>query len=468
MAEQIKYNQPIPLHPYQQFAKNWVLTHPYCGLFLKVGLGKTSIVLQSIMEINPHFHILVIAPKPIARSTWINEIKKWHLTIRTQSLIVNQKGKQLTKKKREEIYQTIPTAKPTMYFINREMIPDLVNAFPDNKWPFKMVVIDESQSFKSHTATRFKALKSVRPYITRLILLTGSPSPNGLMDLWAQIYLLDMGQRLGKYISHYRNQYFNPGLIVNNYPVTWRLKYGAENEIYQKISDLVISMKNKYLQLPPITYTNLTADFDEDEYKNYKEFMKTNVLDLANGDQIEASNAAVLSAKLSQMASGAIYTNPKKAEYEKLHEHKLELLEYVINNTDTPVVVAYHFKSDKDMIEKYLKERDIPVVTLDGSPEMIDAWNNKEYPVMLLQPASCGRGLNLQQGGHTLVWYTIPWSLEDYEQTIGRLYRQGQKDPVIIIHLIINNTIDEKILKAIEKKDLSQERLIEAVEACIV
>ena len=466
-SENIQYNQPIPLHPYQQYAKAWVLSHPFCGLFLQVGLGKTSIMLQALMEINPACHVLIIAPKTIARSTWINEMKKWKLAFRTQSLIVNKNGKQLTKKKRDEIYASIPATPPTVYFINREMVSDLVKAFPGANWPFKIVIIDESQSFKSHTSTRFKALKSVRPFINRLILLTGSPAPNGLMDLWAQIYLLDMGARLGKFISHYRDTYFNPGLIVNNYPVTWRPKYGAEDAIYEKIADLVISMKNKYIVLPPITYTNITADMTDEEYQQYREFMRTNVLDLADGTQIEASNAAVLSAKLSQMASGAIYTDPKTAQYEKIHDHKLELCEYIINNTDTPVLIAYHFKSDKDMLEKYLTDQGIDVVTLDGSPEMIDNWNNRKYKVMLLQPASCGRGLNLQNGGHTLVWFTIPWSLEDYEQTIGRIYRQGQKDPVVIVHLMINKTIDEKILKAVEKKDMSQQRLIEAVEACI-
>ena len=463
-----KYNQPIPLHDYQIYAKNFLLTHPYCGLFLQVGLGKTSIVLEALMELNPVCHVLIIAPKHIARATWTEEMRKWGLLFRTQSLLVNEKGKNLSKQKREELYASITSSSPTVYFINRELIPDLVKHFPGKKWPFPIVVIDESQSFKSHTSQRWKALKTVRPFISRMVLLTGSPAPKSLLDLWAQIYLLDMGDRLGKYITVYRHTYFMASMIVDGYPVAWIPLPNAEPEIYRKISDIVISMKNHYIKLPEITYTNLFGELSESENKLYKEFMKTKVLDLDAELQITASNAGVLSAKLSQMASGAIYRETGSSEYEKIHEHKLELCEYVINNTDSPLIIAYRFKSDKDMIESYLSERNIPCVTLDGSPEMVRAWNEGKYPVMLLQPQSCGRGLNLQKGGHTLVWYTIPWSLEDYEQTIGRIYRQGQSDPVVIIHLIIKGTIDTKILRSIENKDLSQQRLMKAVEAVLI
>lgn len=479
----------IPLHDYQIYAKNFLLQHPYCGLFLQMGLGKTGIVLEALWELNPNQHVLVIAPKTIARCTWVNEIEKWGMNFRTQSLLVNERGKQLTKKKREEIYDTIRDAQPTVYFINREMLPNLVSYFmydpkrAKNKtkpqkhaappkhgqspWPFGIVVIDESQSFKSYTAERFKAMKIARDFTSRVILLTGSPAPKSLEDLWPQIYLLDKGARLGTTITSYRNQYFNPGLIVNNYPVQWIPKPGAEEQIYQLISDLVISMKNKYITLPPLTFNPISVEMDEDERKLYKEFMKTSVLDLGDGQEIEAVNAAVLSAKLSQMASGAIYTNAKAHEYHLIHKHKLEVCEYIINNTQGNVLIAYHFQSDKQMLLEYFKEVDIPAQVFDGSPEMERAWNKKQIRVLLLQPASCGFGLNLQEGGCTLIWYTLPWSLEEYEQTNARIYRQGQTEPVVIHQLMTRGTIDTKILKALEQKDLSQQRLLDAVEATL-
>lgn len=457
----------IPLHDYQIFAKNFMLQHPYCGLFLKMGLGKTSIVLEGLYELNPHGHVLVIAPKTIARCTWANEIKKWDIPFRTQSLLVNERGKKLTKKKREEIFQTIPTAPPTVYFINRDLIPKLVDYFPANKWCFPIVVIDECQSFKSYDSARFKKLASVRPYMFRLIELTGSPAPNGLMDLWSQIYLLDMGDRLGKNITAYRNTYFNPGIIANGYPVTWNLKYGAKEVIYQRISDITISMENKYIKLPELTFNNVYVELDDDEQKRYKEFAKSYILDLANGNQIEAPNAAVLQAKLSQMASGAVYTQKGSHEYEIVHEHKLELCEYIINDTDDNVLIAYHFQSDKDLLLKHLTKQGLQPVVFDGTPEMEQKWNNKEIPIMLVQPASCGFGLNLQHGGATLIWYTIPWSLEHYEQMNARIYRQGQTQPCVIHHLMTKQTVDERILKAIEKKDFSQKELMDAIQATI-
>lgn len=461
-------NMKIPLHDYQIYAKNWILTHPYCGLFLKMGLGKTSIVLEALYELNPSSHVLIIAPKTIARCTWVNEIQKWNMNLRTQSLIVNKNGKDLTKKKREEIYAKIPTDPPTVYFINREMVKNLYNYFPDGTWPFEIVVIDESQSFKSHNSERFKTMMKIRPWVYRMILLTGSPAPKGPMDLWSQIWLLDMGQRLGKNITAYRNTFFNPGrVMVNNYPVTWEPKPGAENLIYAKISDLVISMKNSNIKLPPVTYHKAYVDMYPEETKLYKNFMKTYVFDIDENTQIEAANAAVLSNKLSQMASGSLYSVAETHEYVTIHEHKLEMCEYIINNTDGCVLIAYKFISDKDMLMNYLPQQGINPVVFDGSPEMERAWNQKKYPVMLIQPASCGFGLNLQEGGETLIWYTMPWSLEQYEQTNARIYRQGQKNPVVIHHIMTRKTIDEKILAALQDKDLSQQRLIDAIEAVV-
>lgn len=454
----------IILHDYQEYAKDFMLNQPYCGLFLKMGLGKTLITLKALYELNPTGHVLIIAPKPIARCVWQNEIDKWQLPFRTKSLIVNERGKKLTKAKREKLYDEIPTAPPTIYYINREIIPKLVERFPKDKWCFPIVIIDESQSFKSPTSARFKALKSVRPYIFRVTLLTGSPAPNSLEDLWSQIYLLDMGQRLGHTITQYRNTYFHPTAIINNHPVAYELNHGASDVIHNTISDIVISMKSN-LKLQPITYNDITVEMDADTMAKYKAFMKTFVLDLQNGEQVDAANAAVLSAKLSQMASGAIYTNTDTHAYEIIHEAKPEMCEYIINNTDDNVLIAYHYKSDLDMLLNYFKNVNIKAVVFDGSPEMQAKWNQKEIPVMLLQPASCGCGLNLQDGGATLIWYTMYWSLEQYEQTNARIYRQGQTSPVVIHHLITRHTIDEKVLRALTKKDISQTALIEAIQA---
>lgn len=460
----------IPLHDYQIYAKDFVLQHPYCGLFLKMGLGKTSIVLEALWELNPTEHVLVVAPKTIARCTWVNEIDKWQMPFRTQSLVVNERGKQLTRKKRDEIYDSIPSAPPTVYFINREMLNDLYKRFPSTKksniWPFRTIIIDESQSFKSYNSVRFKTMKKIRPWVSRIVLLTGSPAPKSLEDLWAQIWILDMGKRLETTITKYRERYFNPGIIVNNYPVSWKPKWGAEDEIYDKISDIVISMKNKYIQLPPLTFNPVTVTMDDEAQARYKTLMKESVLEI-NGETIEAVNAAVLSAKLSQMASGAIYTNAKTVTYETIHTSKAEMCEYIINNTPDNVIIAYHFKSDREMIINHLSSVGITAVDFDGSPEMERAWNEKKIPVLLLQPASCGHGLNLQEGGHTLIWYTLPWSLEHYEQTNARIYRQGQTEPVIIHQLLTKGTIDTRILKALRLKDMSQERLIAAVEATV-
>lgn len=426
----------------------------------------TRITLSALYDLNPTGHVLVIAPINIARSTWIDEIKKWNMPLRYKSLIVNEKGKKLSRKKRLERYEQVLNEPPTIYFINRDLVADLVENAPVRNgrkiWAFPNIVIDELQSFKNYASQRFKALKAVLPCVTRLIGLTGTPTPKGLMDLWSQIYLMDGGARLGKNITEYRNTYFLPGRRVNNIVVDWIPKWGAEDYIYNAISDLVISMKNTNLVLPPVTYNNINVYMDPDEEKVYKRMMKDMVLEVAPGEKVIAANAAVLSAKLSQMASGALYTDTKH-NFIKIHTKKLETCEYIINNTGSPVLIAYHFQSDKAMLLEYLHAAGIDARAFDGSPEMIHDWNAGNIPVMLLQPASAGHGLNLQDGGHTLVWYTIPWSLEEYLQTNARLYRQGQQYPVVIHHLIAYGTIDHKILASIEKKDMSQQALLDAV-----
>lgn len=462
-------NQNVKLHDYQEYAKNFIIKTPKCGLFLDMGMGKSLTTLAALEIIQPAGHILMIAPKNIAKSTWLDEIEKWGINVRTKSLVVNENGKDLKAKKRQQLFEEIWTDEPTMYFINRELIPKLIDSMPMYKnqivWPFPTVIIDELQSFKSYKAKRFKYMKMIQSQITRFIGLTGTPTPKGLEDLWAEIYLMDGGERLGPNITAYRNKYFTPGLYVDGHPVDYVPLPGAEQAIYDRIKDIVISIENTNLVLPPITYNDIPIYLTESETKLYKKFIKTQVLELTAETKITAANAAVLSIKLSQMASGAIYT--EGTQYNVIHEHKLETCEYIINNTNSPVLIAYHFKSDKDMLYKYLTEKNIPTVVFDGSPVMIRAWNARELKVMLIQPASAGHGLNLQQGGHTLIWYTLPSSLEEYLQTNARLYRQGQNEPVIIHRLLTKGTIDYKNLRRLEQKDLSEKSLLEAVAATV-
>lgn len=463
------------LHPYQEAAKQFIIDHPKCGLFLDMGLGKTLITLKALMEIKPAGHILIIAPKNIAKSTWLAEIAKWDIPVRTKSFVANANGKDLTKKERLQLYESIPDEPPAMWFINRELIADLINHMPvinkKKTWFFPTVVIDELQSFKSHSSMRFKALKSISSCITRFIGLTGTPTPNGLMDLWAEIFLMDNGKRLGKNITTYRNTFFNPGVIINGYPVNYFPKPDAEEEIYSRIKDLVISIKNAELQLPPVIYNTVPLYLSNKEWKAYDKFARTQVLSIGclqdDGTiYITAANAAVLQGKLSQFASGAIYTDDSH-NYELMHSHKLECCEYIINNTDGPVLIAYHFKSDKQMLLDYLKAAKINVQAFDGSAQMIQDWNDRKIPVMLIQPASAGHGLNLQYGGHTLIWYTVPWSLEEYLQTNARLARQGQTETVTIHHLIMQNTIDARILSRLSQKDINEKALLDAVKYAV-
>lgn len=424
----------------------------------------TLITLSALYELNPNGNVLIIAPKNIARSTWLDEVEKWQIPIRIKSLITDEKGKDLSRKKRLATYETIKTAKPSVYLINQELVTDLIEYFSP-KFPFPVVVIDEFQGFKSHSSKRFHALKKVRPQIKRLIGLTGTPTPNSLMDLWSEIYLLDQGKRLGRTISDYRDLFFLPGLIVNNHPVSWYPRYGAKKEIYRRIGDIVISMENNKLKLPKLTINTIYVHLSDKEKALYQTMAKEQVLNLGE-EEITANNAAVLTGKLAQMASGAIYTD-ENGNFTPIHERKLIHLTYMLQNIQEPTLVAYYFQSDQKMILSYLKKQGINACVFDGSREMIQAWNQKKIKVLLIQPLSAGHGLNLQEGGSTLIWYTLPWSLEAYLQTNARLYRQGQKKPVVIHHLLTKDTIDDYILKKLHKKDTSQKELLDAVKATL-
>lgn len=466
------------LHDYQEKAADFAMTHPKCGLFLDLGLGKTLTtlaVLERVYTREPG-HILIIAPKSIAKATWSAEIEKWGINIPYKSFIVNEKGKKLSKKKRLEAYQdALTNPVKTIYFINRELLSDLIENSPRSGnaiiWAFQTIVIDELQSFKSSDSKRFKALKSVMPAVNRFIGLTGTPTPNGIEDIWSQIYLMDGGARLGKNITAFRNSFMQPGYRnPQGIVCSWNPNPGAEDIIYNLISDIVISMKNTNLKLPPVAFIDDYVYMSDDEMKLYKQFVKDEVLEFAPDEIATAANAAVMSAKLQQLASGAIYTvnedGLSTGHYTAIHEQKLERLKYIRENSDDNILVSYFFKSDADMIMKYFKDNDMPCEMFDSSraDEYLKRWNNNEIPTLLIQPSSAGFGLNFQYGGHTLVWYTLPFNLENYLQTIGRVYRQGQSKTVYIHRIMTDKTIDVQVLKALTEKDANMKRLLDAVE----
>ncbi|MDO5099309.1 MAG: DEAD/DEAH box helicase [Corynebacterium sp.] len=439
-------------HNYQQKATNFIEQTPECAVFLGMGLGKTIITLTAINNlIYDHFDIrkaLIIAPLRVARDTWPAELKKWdHLGNLRMSVIVGSPQKRL---------EALAT-EADIYVINRESIPWLVDHY-QHEWPFDMVIIDELSSFKNHQARRSKALQKMRPHIKRIIGLTGTPSPNGLMDLWAQFRLLDGGKRLGRYITHYRNQYFNPDKRNGMQIFSYTLKPGAEQQIYNQIADITLSMKTTdYLQLPQCTHTNHVVHLTPTQTKTYNRFKRELVLELGD-ETIDAANAAALSGKLQQLASGAIYT---KDGHTEIHDKKLDALEDIIEAANGQTVLcAYWFKHEAERILKRF-----PQATHLDTAEDFHKWNRGEIPLALIHPASAGHGLNLQTGGHIMVWFTTPWSLELYEQANARLFRQGQTEPVSIIHIQAKDTIDEDVHKALSQKHATQDGLITAVAA---
>lgn len=444
------------LHKYQGYSKDWILDHPYCALLLDMGLGKTLSSLSAIVELLTTFevieNVLVIAPLSVAEKTWTDEIEKWdhlqHLT--TSKILGNEKQRKAALSKKADVY-----------LVNRENVVWLVEHF-GRRWPYKTVIIDELSSFKSSSSKRFKALRKVRPFMNQVIGLTGTPSPNSLMDLWAQIYLLDQGERLGKTITEYRNRYFVPAQKNGHIVYSWQLVPGAEEQIYQKISDICISMKAKdYLKLPPRTDNIVEIQLSEESKQKYKELERHYVLELAEADVV-ASNAATLSNKLLQLANGCIYDENEDAR--EIHQEKLEALERIIEDSQgQPVLVFYQYKHDLARILKRFKQAKV----LDVKAGDIQKWNEGKIPILLAHPQSAGHGLNLQQGGHIVVWFGLTWSLEYYQQANARLDRQGQKQPVIVHHLVAKGTIDEQVMEALKNKEAGQESLMSAVKAKI-
>lgn len=443
-------------HTYQKFATQKIIKQPAVGLFLDMGLGKTVCALTAASELLHNYYevskVLVIAPYRVARDTWPAEIAKWdHLQYLKLSVVLG------SPKERIAVLNT----SADIYVINRENVVWLVNYYGD-KWPFDMVIIDELSNFKSPKAKRFRALRKVRPLIKRIVGLTGTPAPNGLIDLWAQIYLLDKGERLGKTITGYRNRYFVPGRRNQHIIYEWVLKPEAEEAIYKKISDICVSMKSEdWLKMPEVISREIKVKLPEEAREKYDQLERDLLLPYANGDVI-ADTAATLTGKLLQMANGAVYNEFK--EVQTIHDAKLDALEDVIEAANgKPILVFYAFRHDFARIQRRFPEAKV----LDKAEDM-QAWNEGKIPIALVHPGSAGHGLNLQAGGNIIVWFGLTWSLELYTQANARLNRQGQKHKnVIIHHLVAEDTIDEDVMKSLENKDRTQEALMRAVKARI-
>lgn len=577
------------LFDYQKPVVEFAIKNPFCGLFLRMGAGKTLSVLYTLACVQPAGHILIIAPKTIARSTWIDEIENHGFPLRMKSLLVDENDRELTPEARKKAFAQIPHDPPTMYFINKELLTmpsqprrlierqhstaapvlrptrdateeKMLNALEaivehmdqsppitreeliahhasqivvDDKgktkkrhtkrsiesaitalidagtlkrikracercsgngcrecsdglidqlpvvtqgkkkvaqWPFATVIIDESQSFKNPSSARFKALARVRPAISRLIELTGTPAPNGLLDLWSQIYLLDQGAALGKTMTEYKQRYFMVTRTMNGRPIEWKPQPGAEKAIYDAINHLVISIDDDALRakLPPeLPVNDIYVHLDKDEQDAYRDFLRQQVMDLVDDDgktvTLTAESGGALRTKLLQFASGTLYVGPEK-KFAVIHEHKLEMCDYLLRNAPSPTILAYRFQAEGRHLHQRLHEMGHDVQTFDGSRQMKKDWNDRKIPVMLLQPASAGHGLNLQFGGSNLIWHTLPESLEQYEQTNARLLRPGQTDPVSIHRIMTAKTYDKDSPARLANKARVQQDLIEAIQ----
>jgi SNF2 family DNA or RNA helicase len=443
-----------PYH-YQAYATQWIIDKKKSALFLEMGMGKSVSTLTAILELLYDYFdvakVLVIAPLRVASTTWEEEVEKWdHLKeLRISKVLGSEKQRVAALYKKADVY-----------IINRENVTWLVDWF-DADWPFDMVVIDELSSFKSSKAQRFKSLKKVRPFIKRLVGLTGTPAPNGLIDLWPQIYLLDGGERLGKTVTGYRERYFLPDKRNQMIVYTWKLKDGAEDAIYEKLSDICVSMKAKdYLELPERIDNVIPVELSKKAKEQYDQLEKELILSIEEADVL-AGSAAVLANKLLQVANGAVYD--EDGDVKPIHDEKLKALDELMEAASgKPVLVFYGYQHDKDRLLHHLKKLKPRLLQTDQD---IKDWNQGKVQVLLAHPASAGHGLNLQTGGNIIIWFGLTWSLELYQQANARLWRQGQKQTVVIHHIIAKETIDERVMKALEDKDVSQAALIEAVKA---
>lgn len=449
-------------HEYQNYAIRFAEEHREALLLLDMGLGKTAISLQAILDLMfDRFEVsktLVIGPLRVSRDVWPTELKKWDgFDFMRMSAIVGDA------KARVSALRT----PADVYVINRENVKWLVEYFEKKRipWPFDMVVIDELSSFKNHQSQRWRALRKVRPYIKRIVGLTGTPASNGLMDLWAEVFLIDNGQRLGRFIGQYRNAFFKPagmnpytGVVYNYVPLP-----GAEDVIYKRISDITVSMKAlDYLSMPD--YVSVTHDVEmSPKERELYERMKAELVVRVDGESIDAANAAVLSGKLLQMANGAIYSDG--GGMIPIHDRKLDMLEDLIEQANGQnVLIAYWFRHDHDRIMERLTALGYMPRDLKFAADIAD-WNAGKIQVGLISPASAGHGLNIQDGGHILIWFSMIWSLEMYQQTNARLWRQGQKELVTVHHIVCRDTVDGDVLSSLKRKDTTQQNLIAAVKA---
>ncbi|HEL1556107.1 TPA: DEAD/DEAH box helicase [Streptococcus suis] len=449
----------LTLHNYQVVAKDFIIGHPYAAVILDMGMGKTATTLSAVNELMfDRFEVtkvLVIAPLRVANTVWSDEIEQWaelrHL--RYSKIVGTPKQRKVALQKDADVY-----------IVNRENLPWLVEqCSPYFKWD--MVVIDELSSFKSWQSKRFKAFMAMRPYMKRIVGLTGTPSSNGLMDLFAEFKVIDGGERLGRFIGEFRSRYFEEGRRNGNIVYEYIPMDYAECQIQDKISDITISMKAlDYLEMPELISTKKLVRMTDKEKEKYSQFKKEYVLSELDGLEVTAANAASLTNKLVQLSNGAVYSDDHTVV--PLHEQKLDALEDILESANgEPVLVAYWFKHDLARIIGRLEKLKVKNRVLK-TEEDIREWNKGNVPVGLLHPAGAGHGLNLQKGGHNLVWFGLTWSLELYQQTNARLWRQGQEaETVVIQHIVTEGTIDEEILKALGNKDAQQERLIEAVKA---
>lgn len=443
-------------HGYQQRGIQWILDHKSCGLFLPMGAGKTATTLLALDQLmNDRFEInrvLIIGPKRVIETTWPDEIQKWSQTKDFRFSVISGTASQ----RKEAVSKDAD-----IYLIGKENVVWLVDLIGKH-WKWDMVIIDELSTFKNHQAKRFKALRTVIPAAKRFVGLTGTPSPKGIPDLWAQIYLMDRGERLGRTIGSFRSQYLKPGRM-NGYTVyNWQVQPDAEEKIHKKISDICMSIDEKeYATLPDLQIIDQMVDLKTD-LKKYKAFKREMVLDLAGDEQVLASNAGALCGKLLQYTSGQIYT--EEGQTADIHSHKLEALESLMESANgQPMLVFYWFKHEEERLMNFLTSKHYKGKTIKEKNAIQD-WNDGQLDFLLLQPSSAGHGLNLQQGGHLACWYSLPnWNLELYQQANARIYRQGQKEKVVIYHLLAKGTIDQDMLQALQTKRVTQDELLKAL-----
>lgn len=474
------------LLPHQTKCRNFIISHPKCGVFLDIGYGKTLTTLDAIDKLKAR-NVLVIAPKAIARTTWHAEVKKWGYNFRCFSMIegtkINKKTNQKQKYilKLDELYDLYNAALelykyrgPTNLFITTIDRVYHVAEWCENMGtcPFDMIVCDEFQTFGNGQSKRTKSLLKLAQTVPRFVGLTGTPMPNSIEQLWSEIKVLDGGARLGRYITEFRNEYEYSSMIVNGYNVGWKPKKDAEKRIFDKIKDITISVKTD-LHLPACHIQDVPILMSDIAMEIYTKLLKDGTLDLTTIDptiglrhvdtELTPANAAVLTGKLLQLASGTTYIDSNH-HYVELHRQKIIMTQYIIDNTPDPVLIAYGYVADEERLLASLQVAPgEKVVKFDGSQEMQDAWNRGEYKVMLIMPASACYGINLQQGGHTLIWFSMPWNLQFYLQTNGRIYRQGQTKAVVIHRLITSGTIEERVAVALANKTLNNDMLLDAV-----